>query len=217
MFTVRYEKQLTLIVTFKSHHRPVHNTSSVRLLFVVEKVALGENILPVLLFLTVSTIPPTLHFPCQYLSTKTPLPLSVPFHQHSTPPVSTFPPTLHSPCQYLSINATLPLSLPFHQRFTPRQYHSTSTPLHLSVPFHQHSTPPVSTIPPTLHSPRQYLSTYAPLSLSVPFHQSSIPPVSTFPPTLHSPLSVPFHQHSTFPCQYLSTNAPHAFSSTCCS
>ena len=150
MFTVRYEKQLTLIVTFKSHHRPVHNTSSVRLLFVVEKVALGENILPVLLFLTVSTIPPTLHFPCQYLSTKTPLPLSVPFHQHSTPPVSTFPPTLH-----------FPLSVPFHQHSTPPV--STFTPmLHstLLVPLHQHTI-----------SPCQYLSTNTPLPLSVPFHQ----------------------------------------------
>ena len=44
----------------------------------------------------------------------------------------------------------------------------------------------VSIIPPTLHSP----------------------PVSIIPPTLHSPLSVSFHQRSTLPCQYHSTNAP---------
>jgi hypothetical protein len=35
-------------------------------------------------------------------------------------------------------------------------------------------------------------------------------PVSIIPPTLHTPLSVSFHQRSTLPCQYHSTNAPHS-------
>ena len=46
---------------------------------------------------------------------------------------------------------------------------------------------------------------------------TSVSPVSIIPPMLHSPLSVSFHQRSTLPCQYHSTNAPHSTSTTRCS
>ena len=140
-----------------SPRRAGFDPRSVSVRFAVEKVAVSQVSLPVLLFSPcqhhsnnaplspVSTIPPVLHsplsalfhqcstLPCQHHSTNAPL-----------SPVNTIPPMLHSP-----------LSAPFHQCSTlPCQHHSTNAPLS-----------PVSIIPPMLHSP-----------LSAPFHQCSTLP-----------------------------------------
>ena len=136
------------------------------------------------------------------------LPLSVSYHQCSTPIHS---PTTHTtycsspstsvfPCQYHSTNAPYPL------------IHLPST-LYVSLPALQVS--PVSTIPPMLHTHSftyhthyiMFLSQHFSFPLSVPFHQCSIPIHS---PTTHT-IQCFSPSTSVFPCQYHFTNAPYPF------
>jgi len=209
-----------------SSRKPGFDPRSVHVRFVLDKVDLGQDSLPVPVS-PVSTIPPLLstHISLsQYL-----FPLSVPFHHRSVP-------TFHSsstcfPCQYHSTIAQyphFPLPLPVSPLSTIppslRTHISLSQYLFpLSVPFHHRFVP---TFPsPITYFPCQYHSTVAqyphfplPLPLSL---------VSTIPPLLRThislshylfPLSVPLHHCSVptfpspityFPCQYHSTIAPY--------